>query len=67
MKIDADRQAWPIDLSSAAALKTTAESLVGQPTVIVGTVKPLTEENASAGPVILVTSLMRRSNVPITD
>lgn len=61
MTIVSDGQVWPIQISADAALKATAESLIGQPVILAGSLEQAAEES-DAHPVIQVKTLKRPAN-----
>jgi len=64
MTIRSACQTWPINLSDAK-LKSTAESLVDQPVLLMGTLKSATESASKAQPTIYVSTLKRSPRAPI--
>ncbi len=67
LRIDSDGQKWPIDCASDVRLQAEADSLVGQPVLLTGSLKQVTEEDSDKPVVILVRTLKRATNVPIHD
>lgn len=67
LRIDSDGQSWPIDCASDASLQAEADSLVGQPVLLTGSLKQVTEEDTDKPVVILVRTLKRATRVPIHD
>ena len=57
MTIDSDGQVWPIDVSADSTLKAKAESLVGQPVLLDGSLEQATKEDSDAPGVIRVKTL----------
>lgn len=71
MTIDTNGEIWPIDVSSDARLQVKAESLVGQPVHLTGSLERITEEDqvtdkkAGESLIVRVATLKRSTNVPI--
>jgi len=69
MTIDADGQVWPIDLSSDAKLRGKAESLIGRPVLLTGSLNNVTKEGAEDEPgvplVVRIKTLKQSVNVPV--
>jgi hypothetical protein len=71
MTIDTDGEIWPIDVSSDARLQVKAESLVGQPVLLTGSLQRVTEEDkdtekeASVPLIVRVATLKRSASVPV--
>ena len=71
MTIESDGKIWPIDVSSDARLKVKAESLVGQPVLLTGSLDRVTEEEqvaekeSSVSLIIRVATLKRSAIVPV--
>jgi hypothetical protein len=67
LRIEADGQIWPVDVTLDARLKNDAESLIDQPVLLAGTLEQVAEEDSDAPRVIRVKTLKRSSGVPIHD
>jgi hypothetical protein len=71
MTIDTDGEIWPIDVSNDARLKFRAQTLIGQPVLLTGSLERITEEKqasekeASLPIVIRVATLKRSANLPV--
>ena len=69
MTIDSDGQVWPIDPSSDAKLRGKAESLIGRPVLLTGSLERVIEDDAeveSEAPLVVRLKTLRQSlNVPI--
>lgn len=71
MTIDTDGEIWPIDVSSNSRLQVKAESLVGHPVLLTGSLErvdeeeQVTEKEASVPLFIRVATLKRSANVPV--
>lgn len=57
MTIDSAGQVWPIDFGQDPKLKATAETLLGQPAFLMGTLQQPADEESGTQPVIRVTTL----------
>lgn len=62
--VTTDKQVWPLDVSCDAILKATAESLVGQPVLLTGNLKPATDEKPDTPLTIQITTLKSPPPVP---
>ena len=71
MTIDTDGEIWPIDVSADASLQVKAESLVGEPVLLSGSLDRVAEEeqvteNKESVPLIIRVATLKRSvNVPV--
>ena len=69
MTIDAEGQVWPIDLSSDDKLRDKAESLIGRPVLLTGSLNNVTKEGAedefSVPLVVRIKTLKQSVDVPV--
>ena len=63
--IDADGQVWPVDLTSDATRLVKAESLVGKPVLVTGSLERVTEEDSGEPMIIRVKTLKLSTNLPV--